>query len=288
MTLWASAFVGIRAGLQGYSPGVLALLRFTIASLCILFVYLRLPPREKIKRRDAVGLLLLGAVTLGGYQVALNYGEQTVSSCIASFVISQSPIITTFIAIFFLRERLNGLGVLGMTISFLGVALILLGKNGQFNLDQGFFYVCLAALANSIYSVLQKPFLKKYHVIDVTAYLIWGSILPMLVFLPNLSHELVQASWTATFSAIYLGIFPGVIAYLGWSYVLAKMPASRAANFMYFMPVVATLLGWVWLGEMPPLLSLFGGIVALLGVWLVNESYTRSFTFLFKKQEVAS
>lgn len=274
LVLWASAFVGIRAGLVGYSPGVLALFRFLIASACLWVIYLYLPiTRNKINKLDAFWLLLLGAISVGGYHLALNTGELSVASGTASFIISQSPIVTTALAILFLRERLNWGAFLGMAISIFGVTLIMLGQDSEFQFDSGNLYILAATFVGSIYMVLQKPFLKKYHAIEVTAFVIWGATLPLLFYIPGLSHEIVNAPLSATLSTVYLGIFPAAIAYATWSYVLAEMPASRAANFMYFMPIIATLLGWVCLNEVPTWTVLFGGIVALLGVWLVNESH---------------
>src|SRR4051812_15811907 len=85
--LWASAFVGIRAGLQGYSPGALALFRFLIASVCMGVICLGFPEnRHKINFTDTWRLFLLGAVAIAGYHIALNYGELTVPSGIASFI----------------------------------------------------------------------------------------------------------------------------------------------------------------------------------------------------------
>jgi drug/metabolite transporter (DMT)-like permease len=188
MILWASAFVGIRAGLQSYSPGALALFRFTIASVCMYFIYMRLPNRSKMELTDIIWLLVLGAVAIGIYHVALNYGELLVPSGTASFIISQSPVITTLLAIIFLRERLTFFGVLGMAISVFGVALIMFGGNADLKFQVENFYILLAALMGSLYSVLQKPFLKKYHAIEVTAYIIWGATLPLLFYLPELTQ----------------------------------------------------------------------------------------------------
>jgi drug/metabolite transporter (DMT)-like permease len=273
MVLWASAFVGIRAGLQSYSPGALALFRFVIASVCMYFIYMRLPNRNKIALPDILWMLALGAVAVGIYHVALNYGEILVPSGTASFIVSQSPVITTILAIIFLRERLTIYGFMGMAISVLGVTLIMLGGHAEFKFQIENFYILIAAVMGSVYTVLQKPFLKKYHAIQVTVYIIWGATLPLLFYLPELTQQITKASYTATWATIYLGIFPAAIAYVAWSYALNEMPASRASNFMYFMPVISTLLGWLCLSEVPLWISLFGGCIALFGLWLVNQSY---------------
>ncbi len=272
---WASAFVGIRIGLQDYPPGGLALFRFLVASLCMFFIYVRLPARNKIAKTDIGWLLLVGAFGIGGYHIALNYGELSVASGIAGFIVSLSPVVTAVFAVVFLRERLSVYGIVGMIISILGVMLIMLGQNNVFRFDIGIIYVLCAAFVGGVYSVLQKPFLKKYNVIEVTTYVIWGGTLALLIYLPDLLHGFAIAPLKVELTAIYLGIFPSAIAYVAWGYVLTQMPASRAVNFYYFLPIIATLLGWMCLGEMPALLSLEGGMIALLGVWVVNHSYRK-------------
>src|SRR3990167_5625961 len=111
---WASAFVGIKAGLQSYSPGGLALLRFLAASLCMFFIYIRQPIRQTIPLRDVLQILFCGIIGVGFYHIGLNYGEMAVSSGIASFIISLSPLITIILAVIFLNEKINFFGILGM------------------------------------------------------------------------------------------------------------------------------------------------------------------------------
>ncbi|MDX1901046.1 MAG: DMT family transporter [Gammaproteobacteria bacterium] len=269
--LWASAFVGIRAGLESYSPGGLALLRFMIASICMLIIQTRLPMRTRVSWRDRGLLLLIGMFGLGVYNITLNQGEIQVASGIASFIISQSPVVTLVLAILFLGETLSSRMVIGMSISIFGVGLIALGETKSFGLNIGVFYILIATFAGGIYSVVQKPFLKKYHAIEVTAWIIWGATLFLMIWLPNMLTEIKTATFAATAWIVYLGIFPAALGYIAWSYGLKDIPASSAANALYFLPIVATFLGWIILGEVPVLLSLLGGFIALFGVWIVNR-----------------
>jgi drug/metabolite transporter (DMT)-like permease len=277
VVLWASAFVAIRAGLQGYSPGGLALLRFLIASVAIYFVFYRSSRkgRPSIQRRDLYRGLFSGVVGIGCYNIALNYGETLVPSGMASFIVSQMPVVTALLAVFFLNERITHDGCLGMGLSVIGVAMIALSHHAEFGFYLSVLYVIFACLAGGIYNILQKPLLQKYKAVDLTAYAIWGGTIVLSVFLPDLIHDMQHTSFKATLVVFYLAIFPGVIGYSTWAYALSKIPASRAASFLYAMPIFATLIGWIWLSEVPTMMAFIGGLVALLGVWIVNHSYRR-------------
>jgi drug/metabolite transporter (DMT)-like permease len=241
----------------------------------MLIMQARLPERHIISWRDKGLLFLVGAFGIGCYNIALNYGEISVPSGIASFIISISPLVTLIFAVIFLRETISIKMIVGMAISILGVALIMLSKTNEFNFHIGVIYVMVATFVGGLYSVLQKPFLRKYHAVEVTGYIIWGSTLFLSFYTPEMLQSIKTASLQSTLAVVYLGIFPAAIGYIAWSYSLKEMPASKAVNYLYFMPLIATLLGWIWLGEVPAWLSFFGGLIALFGVWVVNYSKER-------------
>jgi drug/metabolite transporter (DMT)-like permease len=269
--LWASAFVGIRAGLVSYSPGPLALFRLLIASICMYFLYRRTHHGMKIPKKDAFLLIFVGAIGVGCYHYFLNLGEITIPSGTASFIISQSPLITLILAVIFLKEKFSINGLVGILVSILGVGLISFGESDGFQFDMGIFYVFISCVVGGLYSVMNKPFLGKYHAIDVTSYVIWGGTLSLIFYFPEMLREIPHATHLATFSVIYLGIFPAAVAYIAWSYALSQMPASKAVSFLYFMPIIATFLGWLFLNEIPAVSSLMGGLIALSGVWIANR-----------------
>ncbi|MDR7002554.1 DMT family transporter [Neobacillus niacini] len=271
--IWGSTFPAIRAGLHGgYTAGHLVLIRYLIASG--LFAIYALLPGVKFrlpKKEDLLRILLLGWVGISIYHIGVTFGEQTVSAGTAGMLVASAPIFTALIAVFVLKERLGAAGWIGLAIGFIGIALVSIGTTGPSqSISKGAFLILMAAVATSVLFAFQKPLLRRYSSIELTAYFSWAATIPFLLFLPGLFHGIQQASVEANLSAIYIGIFPTAIGYVTWALALSAGKAGSVTSMLYIEPVVVLIVAWIWLKEWPSTLTILGGIIAISGVIVVN------------------
>ncbi|MFC1532494.1 DMT family transporter [Thermodesulfobacteriota bacterium] len=131
-------------------------------------------------------------------------------------------------------------------------------------------FILLASITYSAFFILHKPLLKRYSPLEVTSYAIWIATVLMLPFGISVFKAILLVSIYSTIAAIYIGIFPTVIAFLCWSAALSKIEVSKASIFLYIIPVITIVIGYIWLHELPPLKSFFGGIIAIIGVIIAN------------------
>ena len=267
--LWASLFVATRAALPFYGPDHLMLLRFGCASATLAAVAVVSRPRRPALR-DLPILAASGLLGITLCNVGMTYGTRTVTAGSASMLASLGPVFSAFLAVLFLHERLRFWGWAGIGVSFAGVITIALGEGGGVRLEPGAAFLVLGALAQGISFVVQKSAVGRYGPVALISYTIWIGTLPMLIFTPGLWGTITAAPLDATIGVVYLGVVAGALAQCIWAYALSRIPASRAASFLYLIPGLAIVLGWAYLGEMPSALSLVGGGLTLAGVVLVN------------------
>lgn len=266
---WGSAFAAIRAGLAAVPPVELAAARYGLGAVPAV-LYLLLGRRAIPPLRDLWRLVIVGFLFVTAYATLLNIGELTVPAGPASFIINTAPIFVALLATIFLGERFGLWGWIGTFVCMTGIALIAWGEGDEFGLNRGALLILAAALCASVASIIQKPLLARMPPLTVTAWVLMFGALPFLFFVPSTVAAVTAAPFDIQLAVLYLALVPTVIGYLTWAIALRRLPASRAANFLYGVPPTATLIGFVWLGEFPKTLGVVGAGMAILGVVIVN------------------
>lgn len=267
--LWASAFPIIRVALRSFEPVPLAALRFAVAAIpMIAWLLWRRPPLPSF--RDLARLLACAGIGIALYNVLLNTGQRTVSAGAASFIVNTAPVITALLASAFLGERFRVWAWTGTAISFAGIALIAREQAGGLSFGAGAFQVLSAAVCTATFFTLQRPLVARYGAKLCAAAVVLLGAMWLAPWLQAAMSQAASAPTSAILAVLYLGIFPAAAGYATWAVAQAHLGASRAANFLYLVPTVATALAYFLTAETPSAVTLIGGAIAITGVFIVN------------------
>ncbi|HUA80893.1 MAG TPA: DMT family transporter [Dyella sp.] len=269
LVTWSSAYAAIAYALTSFTPGEVALARLAIGSLCfaVLLAVKRAPLPQ---RRDWLQLAALGVFGLTVYHICLNYAETRIASGTASILISLVPAATAALSAVWIGERLSSRMLAGLAVALVGVVLVVLASGKQVKFQPMAALVLISVLSSAVFFVGQKPLFVRNNMIGVTAFGFFAGTLGALPFGWGLPHALAAAPWSHIAALLWLGIAPTFVGYLAWNAALHRASASQVSSFIYFSPPIAVLIGWVWLGERPGLLTLVGGVITVGGVALAN------------------
>ncbi len=265
LLLWASAFVAIRHLGHDFSAGALSLGRLLVGSLALGAVAVsRGLPRPS--GRDWLGLVAIGALWFGVYNVALNQGEHHVDAGTSAMLVQVSPVLIAVLATLFLGEQFTQWLGAGLVLAFGGVVLIALAEPGGHNDFAGVLLCLLAALAYSIALVVQKPLVSRLSALHVTWLACTVGAVVCLPFAGQLVDAARDASGSDIWWVVYLGLFPTAVAFTTYAFALRHMTASSLGITTYLVPPLTIAMGWLFLGETPPAMAYVGGVLALVGV----------------------
>jgi drug/metabolite transporter (DMT)-like permease len=267
--LWASAFPAIRVAAPAMGV-ILSFARLVVATVALLGVALMM--RARLPRpRDLGWIIACGFFGMTAYQLLLNWGELYVPAGTASIVVAAAPLVSVGAARILFHERISPSTIVGSVLAMSGVAFVCLARAG-ISTTAGVWIVVGAMVVQGIYHPLQRPLLKRYSSIEVACYAMVSGTVMTLPLVPFDVDGLLGAGLTPWLAAIYLGLLPSAAGFVLWAYAVSKMPVAVSTSLLYLVPPVAVVIAWVWLGELPVLPELIGGVVVLAGVVTISQA----------------
>ncbi len=268
--IWGSNFSVVKAALSEFRPLAFNSLRFALASVLML-LFLRVSrQRLQFRRRDWLALAGLGLFGNTFYQVLFIYGIDWTLAGNAALMLSTVPLFVTLLSVAVKHESITRAAWTGVLLSVVGIALVVWGgsRTVRFGIDtvRGDMTMLAAAVAWSTYTVGLSPFVRRYGTLPVTAATMWiGTLGLLLVGIPSLRAQDWNAIGAPAWGELaFSGAFAIAIAYLLWYYGVRQLGSSRTAVYSNTVPVVALLVAWATLGEVPSWMQA-GGTILLLG-----------------------
>ncbi|MFB6090752.1 MAG: DMT family transporter [Halobellus sp.] len=279
-TVWGLSFVAIEAGLKTVPPLFFAGARYALAGVLVLgyaaVTKERILPRG---RTEWLNVAVVGGFLVAAYHALLYLGQTTVPGGVAAVVVSLSPVLTAVFAALVLDDSLDGITVGGFLLGLVGVAIVadldpanLLGADAV-----GIGLLLVAAASFALGSVLSTPLRTTLADVSMQG---WAMLVGSLVlFAGSLAtgESPADVAWTPTALAAlaYLTVASGVIGFLLYFALHARIGPSETNLVGYFQPVVAALAGWALLGQAVSGTTVLGFLGIFAGFALVQHRTVR-------------
>ena len=263
--VWGIGFTLAKAGMNEFPPLFLMGLRFSIASLVLVwFVTFPYGQLKQIFWISFVGSTLNYGLTFTGLSM--------IDASLAILIIHLEVPFAVLLAALFLKEKPGSQRILGMLISFAGIVLIA----GQPNLHGQMLAILLTTSGAFMWALGQIMVKRLENPPSGFALTAWigvfsgpQMILGSFIIEESQLQSLAQASWIGWGVILYLAIIMTVLGYGIWYRVLSRNPVSKVMPVLLLLPVFTIISSMLLLGERPAPIIFFGGAVVIGGVSLI-------------------
>jgi len=288
--IWAVNFIAAKIGLRSLPAVTLASFRVVLAGAMMIPFYLfcsRLPAfaetaesrRRQFTLRDIWTFLYMGFFGVTINQICFTVGLRYTSVSHAAVIVGMGPIYTLLFAVLFNLEKATWRKAVGMALAFAGIA-VMASENGVSAHSPsilGDAITMTGSIGFAMYVVLGKRLAGRYDPLTMTALSHFAGALIVLPVALSRAFSLGSAehwraiAWTGWAAMLYMAIFSSAVAYVLYFWLLRYLEASQLSAFTYLLPVVATILGILWLGEKGSWDQVLGGVLALGGVYWIES-----------------
>ncbi|MDQ6769536.1 MAG: DMT family transporter [Gemmatimonadota bacterium] len=272
--IWGVNFVVVKYATQIFNPVAFTGLRVgTVALFLLPVAFAR--GRIRLPRRDVIGLLLLGVLGNGLYQLFFVHGVARTRAGNAALIVGAAPAFIALVARARGMERVKRKTLVGIGLSVLGVALVIVGSAGSSSGGAtllGSLLVFLGVICWTFYTIGLQPYTTRIDVIQLSAITMVGGAVPLLIasapaLIATNWHAIGMGGWLAL---LYSSVISMGVAYFFWYRGLRVLGPTRTAVYANLQPIVALLVAWAFLNETPTMFQGVGAATIIAGVFLTR------------------
>ena len=272
--VWGSTYLGIRYVVESIPPLLSGGIRFALAGLVLAaFLLVRrgraalVATRRQYANAGLVGLLLL----LGGNGGVTVAEDQGLPSGLAALLIAVIPLWVVLLRMLG-RDRPAGRTLVGVAIGLAGLAVLLRPDARPEDVSVGpALLLILSSLLWAVGSYLATRMdLPRDPLVTSVAEMAAGAAgLFVVALLRRESVDLDEVRLSSVLALGYLVVFGSLVAFTAYSWLLGVAPVSKVSTYAYVNPVVAVLLGALFVGEVVTGTAVVGGALTLVAVAVV-------------------
>jgi len=275
--LWGTTWIASKEGVRHMPPLQMAGLRQLLGGLCyVLFFLIKGERWPNVKEWQSI--IVLSSLNFLLANGLSTWGLKYISSGLGAIMGAIFPLWLVVIGLFSVRSKMPGKAMIGLLLGFGGICIIFYEHledflNPDFRL--GIFLSLIATWGWAFGTIYTKKHAANFNPYFSIVLQMVISGLAMTSISYGFSNTLPVAAipWQSWAAILYLVVFGSVISFIAYLYALQNLSTEQASLYAYINPMVAILLGWMIFSEKLTMFIAVGGLVALLGVYLVNKAY---------------
>jgi drug/metabolite transporter (DMT)-like permease len=275
-TIWGSSFVLMEIGLRAFEPGLITLLRVGLGAMALALV--PRARRTRVAREDLPRVALLGVIWMGVPLLLFPVAQQWVDSSVAGMLNGAMPLTTAAWSTVLIGRLPARTQAIGLMVGFLGIVAISLPEipigsiaaAGTAETALGTTLVLIAIVLYGLSANITVPLTQQYGSLPV----LFRAQLAALVVIAPFGLAAIPGStfaWGPALAMLPLGVLGTGLAFVLMGTLVGRAGGPRGSIAIYFVPVVAIVLGVIALGEAVHPLALLGTGLVLIGAWVTSR-----------------
>jgi drug/metabolite transporter (DMT)-like permease len=272
MIFWSFSFIWYKIANETFRPITVVFIRLLL-SVIILTTYLAITNNfMKIKKRDRKLFLMLALFEPFIYFLGESFGLTYVSATLGSVVISTIPVFATIGVWVIFREKLKAINYAGVILSFIGVLVFILNKDGSISFNiKGLGLLMIAVFSAVGYNLTLSRLVGHYspvYIVNVQNFI--GAVLFLPLFLILDFNHFINTPFTFNMfkPIIELSVFASCSAFILFAYSVRNMGISKANVFSNCIPVFTALFSFIIMGDILTFQKVIGMVIVIAGLFM--------------------
>jgi drug/metabolite transporter (DMT)-like permease len=279
ITFWGLSYVWTKMAFEYYQPITVMLIRLSISTVLMSFIFKIRKRGQKIARSDYKAFVILSFFSPFCYFIGENFGVYHVSPTVAAVIIATIPVFSPLLAWVAFREKVSPLNIIGFLVSFFGVMVMVLDVDFRFTASPiGVFFLFFAVFSALINIVFLKKLATKYSSFTIIfVQNILGALFFLPVFLVMDFREFIhiRPSWEAIGALVALAVFGSTLAFMFFTSGVRTLGIARTSIFANLIPVVTAVTSFIFLKEFIDLSKIIGMLIVIAGLLMTQVTRLR-------------